>query len=472
MDLDFVSCAKCGHIVPVANYTMHDLRCSSKKLPQKDSIISTSSSQYTSTKNHHNAQGKLDFSSLLSTSKRKNEESDQHVAKQAKTNPTFQQSSFSPNQSLQSLASSKQPSQSKANHFRCAASFGGWVRRPAGMETMNYALANLPSTFDPNEVAWVSLDTYKHSASTAPTQYSGKWMWFVYESQADEKFILLADALENGLLGDCIKVPPVNCKQKEQTAWVDKSSSTTNNINNNSDSSNGAGTGAVSASRSSILSSGSAAVSRASSSAGNATASSGERAAVVPFIVYTSDFRDRAEVQRVGLELRKLIGYSKTISYKPGQHFCFYITNSVRVPLYLFTTMFCLVCFMWDDQPRCDRFVLCALIWFSACRWLVLGIAFLSVHFLANLCTTQMCLPTVRKASTAAALSPKQSTPWRRILMYWHSQTRGRRMTRHWGWPVVAVAVGGNFKPVTACAMVWMMRNVEWCSCCVVVGNV
>jgi hypothetical protein len=38
---------------------------------------------------------------------------------------------------------------------------------------------------------------------------------------------------------------------------------------------------------------------------------------VHPIIVYTKDFRDQADVLRVGLELRKLGGNARTLSYKP-----------------------------------------------------------------------------------------------------------------------------------------------------------
>ncbi len=170
------------------------------------------------------------------------------------------------------------------NPYRCAPMFGGWVRRPLHIDLMDYALANLPSTWNPIEVAWVSLD-----------MYVGKWMWFVYESQVDEKFIILAEALQNGLLGDCIKVPPVSCVQK----FHDESQSSSN----------------ASSSSSATNASSSGSASRSNSSSAQQLGSS----SVVPFIVYTKDFRDRDDVLRVGLALRKLMGYSKTISYKPGQ---------------------------------------------------------------------------------------------------------------------------------------------------------
>jgi hypothetical protein len=46
---------------------------------------------------------------------------------------------------------------------------------------------------------------------------------------------------------------------------------------------------------------------------------------VHPIIVYTKDFRDQADVLRVGLELRKLGGNARTLSYKPD---VFTVSNS------------------------------------------------------------------------------------------------------------------------------------------------
>ena len=170
--------------------------------------------------------------------------------------------------------------------YRSHPSFSGWVIRPAHIDMMDFAFDNLPSTFDHHTVAWINLRNYSSASSSSSTEdtadthkYCGKWMWFVAAHRVDEIFILLAGALQQGLLGDSIKVPPVSCKQVFAGSAPETATENTNQ--------DGEGSPRV--------------VPR-----------------VVPFIVYTKDFRDRDDVLRVGLALRKL-GASRTISYKPGK---------------------------------------------------------------------------------------------------------------------------------------------------------
>lgn len=138
---------------------------------------------------------------------------------------------------------------------------GGWIVRPPDVDMMDFALNNLPSSgpWDFGPTCWINLRTYNETSNDKSTShaYSGKWMWFVYNKDVDDRFIMLADALQNGLLGDSLKVPPVDCQVKE-----------------------------------------------------------GQRESVSPFIIYTKDFRDRTDVLRVGLALR-MLGAVGTISYKP-----------------------------------------------------------------------------------------------------------------------------------------------------------
>ena len=80
-------------------------------------------------------------------------------------------------------------------------------------------------------------------------------MWYVARDKVDEVFMRLAETMEHGLLGHCIKVP--------------------------------------------------------------GTLKLGEGKAAV-FIVYTKDFQDRDDVLRVGLKLREVLEIKRTFSYKPG----------------------------------------------------------------------------------------------------------------------------------------------------------
>ena len=210
---------------------------------------------------------------------------------------------------------------------RAQIQMNGWVVRPSHVDMMDFVLDNLPSTWNPTRVAWVNLRNYSPPTSTNNTaltstdhRYCGKWMWFVPECVVDEKFIMLAEALQMGLLGDSLKVPPVQCVQKFSGDMPGDAESSNHHQNHNS---------------TSVASSSTATSFGVQSSGGT------ERMRVVPFIIYTKDFRDREDVLRVGLALRKL-GIKKTISYKPGQ--C--------CELFLFTA-WCIVCVLFmcvDDE--------------------------------------------------------------------------------------------------------------------------
>lgn len=145
----------------------------------------------------------------------------------------------------------------------------GWVSRPSHVDMMDFALANLPSTWHSRGVAWISLRNFTANSNNENKEngYCGKWMWFIHENEVDEKFLMLADALQNGMLGHSIKVSPVSCRQCPNNPQ-DKNKS--------------------------------------------------NQASMTPFIIYTKDFRDRDDVLRVGLALRKLGNIHQTISYKPG----------------------------------------------------------------------------------------------------------------------------------------------------------
>lgn len=132
-----------------------------------------------------------------------------------------------------------------------------WISQPNSCsDALSFALSNLPSTWKWQGVAWIHAHAPLHLTHLhrdhSVAGYCGKWMWFVSETSLDDVFIKVVDSLQQGLLGQSVKVPPP-------------------------DSDN----------------------------------------AVHPIIVYTKDFRDQVDVLRVGLELRKLGGNARTLSYKP-----------------------------------------------------------------------------------------------------------------------------------------------------------
>jgi hypothetical protein len=153
----------------------------------------------------------------------------------------------------------------------------GLVMNDVGVQPVDFILDNLPSTWS-NEllpVSWVYMMLRSRTPSTSK-DFVGKWMWFVPASEVDERTIQVASALEQGLLGHYVKVPPVDCVQGYCSTTPSSSSS--------------------------------------SSSSSPVVKAPLNRA--VPLIVYTADFRDRADVLRVGLALRAL-GQRGTMSYKP-----------------------------------------------------------------------------------------------------------------------------------------------------------
>jgi Domain of unknown function (DUF1917) len=172
-----------------------------------------------------------------------------------------------------------------AGIYRAQIDVSGWVIQPEHIDPMDFALSNLPSTWNPEQVAWINLKNCtskvlgKGSGSPSVTKsqddykFSGKWMWFVRESVVDEKFIMLAEALRNGQLGDSLKVPPVSCEQRSFGSTGDTASEPLES-----------------------------------------------QPKMVPFIIYTKDFRDRDDVLRVGLALKRIAAIETTISYKPGEH--------------------------------------------------------------------------------------------------------------------------------------------------------
>ena len=148
----------------------------------------------------------------------------------------------------------------------------GIVRNLHTFQLVDFLLDNLPSSWSHEllNVHWVYVSRRANVTSSANSTCVGKWMWFVPASEVDEKSVLVAGALEQGLLGCSFKVPPVSCPQKGSNTYTNTNTNTnTNTI----------------------------------------------RERYVPLIIYTEDFKDRNDVLRVGRSIQDL--GAGLLSYKP-----------------------------------------------------------------------------------------------------------------------------------------------------------
>ena len=131
----------------------------------------------------------------------------------------------------------------------------GWVMQPDHVNAIAFADSNRPSTWMNHNVNFIYIHNLLEKGTANSQHYVGKWMWFVDSNHVDDVFVQVACSLVEGKLGQSAKVPPPDTSKQHDKSCV--------------------------------------------------------------VIIYTKDYRNEADVLRVGLELRKLGANQTTLSYKP-----------------------------------------------------------------------------------------------------------------------------------------------------------